>query len=577
MAAAKSILEVDVRDAAFRDFVALFEKYNAQLAKMPGAWGKVNAASGQGAAAVKAQAENANKAAAAAGKAADAQKKFATFSQTAAHAMGTVARSTASVAKNILSATGALIKWAGFTTLFSGLLGAGGLLGASALSNNAGNLRRQSKGAGVSSAELQASSASFGKYVDAEAQLQRINEVRNDVSKRGALAAAGLGRLGALSNADFQAQALKIARNTFIKSGGTRQGAEAHGLLELFSFEELTRLKNTREEEIDTNIKEYQSRKRLLDLNDKQLKSWQDLSIQLDLSGRTITNVLVDKLEPLAVPLTKLSESFAKALGSILGDDRMAGWIDSLGNSIESFAKYLKSDEFTSATKSFVGGIKEMGAAMVKVARFINDPLGSISNGITSAIADLDKDLAAPPVGHAVTGKWQETKPSPALAPDQKGTSTSPRNNPGNLRSWGNLPTQGGFAVFPTTEAGLSAMGKQLQLYGKRGKNTISDIISTYAPSSENNTQAYIDDVVKRTGFKANQRLDLNDTDTLAKLMAAMTKHENNKTNYTPEQIRTVLAGGGKGARPMPQNATVITVNNATGGNAVVSFAAMAH
>ena len=577
MAAAKSILEVDVRDAAFRDFVALFEKYNAQLAKMPGAWGKVSAASGQGAAAVKSQADNANKAAAAAGKAADAQKKFAIFSQSAAHAMGSVARNTASVAKNILSATGALIKWGGFTALFSGLLGAGSLLGASALAGSAGNLRRQSKGAGVSSAELQASSASFGKYVDAEAQLQRINDVRNDVSKRGALSAAGLGRLGALSNADFQAQALKIARNTFIKSGGTRQGAEARGLLELFSFEELTRLKNTKEEEIDTNIKEYQSRKRLLELNDRQLKSWQDLSIQLDLSGRTISNVLIDKLAPLAVPLTKLSDSFAKALGSILGDDRMAGWIDGLGASIESFAKYLKSDEFSSASKEFLAGLKEMGGAVVKLARFINDPLGSISNGIVGAITDLDKNMAAPPTGRSVSGMWPQQKASPSLAPDQNISSTSPRNNPGNLRSWGKMPIQGGFAVFPTTEAGLSAMGKQLQLYGKRGKNTISDIISTYAPSSENNTQAYIDHVSKRTGFNPNQRLDLNDTETLAKLMSAMTKHENNKTNYTPEQIRTVLAGSGGGAKTAQPNATVITVNNATGGNAVVSFAAMAH
>ncbi len=42
----KSIVDVDVNDAAFAKFHALFEKYQAALAKTPGDWGKVEKAAG---------------------------------------------------------------------------------------------------------------------------------------------------------------------------------------------------------------------------------------------------------------------------------------------------------------------------------------------------------------------------------------------------------------------------------------------------------------------------------------------------------------------------------------------------
>jgi hypothetical protein len=45
-------------------------------------------------------------------------------------------------------------------------------------------------------------------------------------------------------------------------------------------------------------------------------------------------------------------------------------------------------------------------------------------------------------------------------------------------------------------------MARQLMLYGDRGNNTPGGIIHTYAPSSENNTRAYIDDVTSRTGME---------------------------------------------------------------------------
>lgn len=100
-------------------------------------------------------------------------------------------------------------------------------------------------------------------------------------------------------------------------------------------------------------------------------------------------------------------------------------------------------------------------------------------------------------------------------------------NNPGNLRSWGGVPTSGGFAQFGSLQAGLSAEDRQLALYGQRGINTISGIVSKWAPSSENNTAAYIASVSKSTGFGSGQQLDLSDPAIRQKIANAINAQEN--------------------------------------------------
>lgn len=115
-------------------------------------------------------------------------------------------------------------------------------------------------------------------------------------------------------------------------------------------------------------------------------------------------------------------------------------------------------------------------------------------------------------------------------------------HNPGNLRDASNTTGKnGGFSTFASDHDGLAAMARQLMLYGDRGNNTPSGILHTYAPSSENNTRAYIDDVTSRTGFGAGQRLDLHNPEVLKTLMAAMIRHEQGSQPYTEEQLKNAI------------------------------------
>jgi len=103
-------------------------------------------------------------------------------------------------------------------------------------------------------------------------------------------------------------------------------------------------------------------------------------------------------------------------------------------------------------------------------------------------------------------------------------------NNPGNIRG-----ADGNFLSFAHAEDGLAAMrhdlivkitGKSGVMKGKYGDGyspTLANVIATWAPPSENNTQAYIDFVSKKTGIKPYQNLTVADVD---KVTAAMVEQE---------------------------------------------------
>jgi len=85
-------------------------------------------------------------------------------------------------------------------------------------------------------------------------------------------------------------------------------------------------------------------------------------------------------------------------------------------------------------------------------------------------------------------------------------------NNPGNLRSWGSTPTQGGYAVFATAEEGWAALRQQVQRNVNRGL-TLEEffggkpgVYPGYAPSADsNNPTHYAQFVAGRAGIPANQ------------------------------------------------------------------------
>ena len=120
-------------------------------------------------------------------------------------------------------------------------------------------------------------------------------------------------------------------------------------------------------------------------------------------------------------------------------------------------------------------------------------------------------------------------------------------NNPGNLRltdtTWPGEVTgkDQAFKTFATPEDGIRGIFTSISKKQARGLNTIEQIINSYAPPSENNTQQYINAVAKQAGLDPTQPLDLSNKDLASKIIAAIITHENGKNPYSIQHIRTAL------------------------------------
>jgi len=121
-------------------------------------------------------------------------------------------------------------------------------------------------------------------------------------------------------------------------------------------------------------------------------------------------------------------------------------------------------------------------------------------------------------------------------------------NNPGNIRKstsqWlGKIEGKDEeFETFDTATHGIRALAALLLVYQRKySLRTVHEIISRWAPGTENNTEMYIKHVCFLTGFLSDQRLTLNSFSTLLKLVKAIIRHENGIMPYSEKQLDEAL------------------------------------
>lgn len=150
-------------------------------------------------------------------------------------------------------------------------------------------------------------------------------------------------------------------------------------------------------------------------------------------------------------------------------------------------------------------------------------------------------------------------------------------NNPGNIKydgtSWqGAVGNDGTFVIFADDTWGLRALAKDLTTkMTKDGLDTISKIISVYAPPGENNTAAYIAAVQEDTGFDSDQTLTA-DQGTLHSLIRAIANHENGDTQsalISDDDIDQGITMASNTIASAAQ-AAVVAVSNNTDGSALI-------
>ncbi|EHG5808151.1 hypothetical protein J4M08_002166 [Salmonella enterica subsp. enterica serovar Nottingham] len=591
--AAKSIVEIDVQDEKFQSFLEKFNEYQKALSELPEQWrGAVHGlgeaaketervrdgtegitkAFADGVAALASVNDGLDRLNGNLEKATKTQTEFNRKSGGARNFLNKASKDAKSLAGHIKDATTSLLSWGTVLGLFSGLAGAGGLWGLNHLAGNASAQRFTAMGLGTTAGGLNSTAVDFQKALgNPVGTLGAIRDAQLDLSKRWQFRAMGVDNPDR-DPAELLPEMIKAARDIFVRNGSTQQGAEAYGLTNYFTLDDLNRFKKMSDEEIDAMAKQAQQDTRRLQLTDQQLRQWQDFNIQLDRSKVSIGNTFIRGLAPLAPELGKLSDAFSGAIETVLKSPELGKWIDGLSDGIRRFGNYLASPEFQKDVEAFISGVERLGRVIGKVIDWISGKSDITADDIKSRSSILSDEKRTDPVtsetytpgGDDDPRVWSwlkgvkkffasgDVKPVDGKQADvhAKGRTIADRfNNPVNLRYAAGYETastrNGKFAVFPSLDEGVLAAAKQLQIYGTKGINNIHDIISKWAPSNENNTKAYIGHVVNATGRSEFEKLNLNDTRTLAKLITAMSVKEGAGSRLSEGKVIQIINNAG--------------------------------
>lgn len=105
------------------------------------------------------------------------------------------------------------------------------------------------------------------------------------------------------------------------------------------------------------------------------------------------------------------------------------------------------------------------------------------------------------------------------------------------------------FARFNTPEEGIRALANQVSSYyngtsaaaGYQKLQTVSSIISKWAPPNENNTNQYIDNVSKYLGVSPNEKIDVSKPEVMTQLVRAIATKEGGNPAVNNEFIKNAL------------------------------------
>ncbi|HID9279649.1 lytic transglycosylase [Serratia sp. IR-2025] len=272
---------------------------------------------------------------------------------------------------------------------------------------------------------------------------------------------------------------------------------------------------------------------------------------------------------------------------------------DSIFSVGQEIAKLLNIDLKSWSLKGDIADLTKQFGEFGKMMTMIGDLINALKDGNWSEVGRLGKALlsqgqgnpdALPAVTDSANSAADWVKDKTGFDPRSVGQwirgqfsgANEPRgirnNNPGNL----NYVGQNGaaledhatprFARFNSAFEGFAALGKQIKAYyngtskaaGYQKLQSVEDIISRFAPASENNTQTYINKLSKMLGVGRGDSLNIQDPQVLATLMNGITQIENGKNPYAPEMVlkaaQSAVGAGGS-------NSSVFNINVQGGGD----------
>lgn len=280
----------------------------------------------------------------------------------------------------------------------------------------------------------------------------------------------------------------------------------------------------------------------------KLKNEWLDFSDRLKYVGTTILLELMPTFELWLTKLQKMADWVADHKedirkwvdDAVVSVQKFVEWADKAAASVGGWKNVLiglvalKILSIASPLLQLAGALSGVGGGLASIAVSGPGALAALAGlSIASELvrkSALDKTIPAGPnhdqyvaeamAGGAVTPDVAQPPPGGfgKLGELFKQGPHAPRgirnNNPGNIKygdfAYRNGATgrdSGGFAIFPTMEAGVAAQRALLGNYLARGDDTVRKVIAKYAPASENDTASYIAQVAKKLNVSPDQKL----------------------------------------------------------------------
>lgn len=392
---ARSVIDIDVNDERFRAFVEQFRAYKEEASEQPAVWGAVSesvAAIGAGFAVMTAalldQAEQHRKILDTEKQEQKERDKAAKSERDAAQRRHQALEDSKRFLRNIKDTTEQFAKWA----LFDFGAGALTLWGLDKLVEGVANERRLAQGFGVATGERQAIAAHMQRYFDVNSVLENVAETQADPSRRWAFAGIGVNPNGK-DPAQLALETASAALRIFNQGQGNEMWAQAHGLLNFFTMDELRRMSAAEKAHpgsLAASAKQAQADWApggRMYLADEVSRKWQDFTTQLGAAGTALQDKLVDKLTVLEPDLSRIAAKFTDLALNVL--DRID--FDELGKGLDIFTRYVTSQKFQDDFKRV---IDDFGYLVVKLDRLLH-LLGLLPDETPKPTADAKKTAAA--------------------------------------------------------------------------------------------------------------------------------------------------------------------------------------
>lgn len=565
----KSVLQVSVDDKEFRRYASLFQSYQDELAKTPGAWRKVSQAGGESAKFVEAITASMLAQQQLAQERGGDEKQRADSTERIAGLWTSITHSSESFLKNVVRSTESLLRWTGIIGGVSGLLGAGGLWGIDRLAAHASDERRSSLGLGLTIGQAKAFATDYGRFADTSAVLSGVGEATANVALQGPLYALGV-------NPNQSTDKVVMATMQAIRALVLKTPVNQLGLLDSqfhlgqlgYGVEDLRRIRSATPQEWDRQGRQYQRDAGALDISGATADRWREFTAQMSRAESTIFKVFVQGLLPLEGPLERLSGSVVHLIEHSMkpggplehGIDNVAHWLDHLGNQVGS-------SKFQKDIDDLLVAVGRMGTGIASVATELPD-LATVIHTIAHPL-DAAEDKAASVWGNVVKYWGHSTdalKSDPAFFQKWLQQLDVGQALPGGLvETVKQLENSGEFAVSPRGAQGMfQLMPGTAKQYGADpfDKVQAAEAAAHYLGDLSREFHGDIAKVLAAYNYGPKNVEDLS------------RQYQKDWQSHLPKETRQYVMQGASLMGAI--GGVTININNNTGGNAQVSMSQLA-